>query len=84
MKQKVVTSRVSDDIYAATAAKADADGVSLSAIVERALKAYLDQLGDRTEEKPAWALELERRVSQLESQGQAEPQSISRKSKRRR
>jgi len=81
-----LSARVAADTVAKAKIRAAESGVSLSVIVERALKAYLDQLGDLTEDKPAWAIAHEERIAKLESQsqGQAEPQNISRKSKRRR
>lgn len=70
-------SRVSADIDSAARAKAAADGVSLSAIVERALSDYL-KAGAEQSDKPAWAIDHESRISQLEAQGQG-----NRKGKRR-
>lgn len=64
MQRVPLSARVSADIDSAARAKATAEGVSLSAIVERALAEYLSQ-GDK---KPAWAMDIERRVAQLEQQ----------------
>lgn len=77
MKQKVITARVTGDIYAAIADRAKAEGVSLSAIAARLLADSLKAEASEPD-KPAWALEVEQRLSQLEAQQQS-----GRKSKRR-
>lgn len=64
MRQKVVTERVSDDIYSAIAAKASAEGVSLSAIAARLLSDALKS-GSESPDKPA------RSTGQWQSEGQA-------------
>ena len=64
MKQKVITARVSVDIYAAVAEQASAEGVSLSAIAARLLTVGLAKV----DKKPDWAVDIERRVAQLEQQ----------------
>ena len=67
MQRVPLSARVSADLDSSARAKAAAEGVSLSAIVERALADYLS--ADASEsEKPAWAIEIERRLSQLEAQ----------------
>ncbi len=77
-----VSARVSADIVSAAREKARAERLSLSAIVERALADYLES-ADESPDKPAWAIALEQRVSQLESQPDDGAQ-LSRKAKRRR
>jgi len=67
MQRVPLSARVSADLDSSARAKAAAEGVSLSAIVERALADYLS--ADASEpDKPAWAIEIERRLSQLEAQ----------------
>ncbi len=68
MKQKVITARVTADIYDAIADKASAEGVSLSAVAARLLSDSLKS-GAEPSDKPVWAIALESRVSQLEAQG---------------
>ena len=79
MQRIPLSARVSVDIDSAARAKAAEDGVSLSAIVERALAAYLSQ-GD---EKPAWATDIEQRIAQLEQQATGQTDARG-KGKRRR
>ena len=67
MQRVPLSARVSADLDSLARAKAATEGVSLSAIVERALADYLS--ADASEsDKPAWAIEIERRLSQLEAQ----------------
>ena len=67
MQRVPLSARVSADLDSSARAKAATEGVSLSAIVERALADYLS--ADASEsDKPAWAIEIERRLSQLEAQ----------------
>ena len=83
MKQKVIAARVADDVYDSIAAKASAEGVSISAIAARLLGESL-KADARADEKPAWAIAHEERIAKLESQQQAQSQSQgSRKGKRR-
>ena len=78
MKQKVITARVSAEMYGAIAERAAKGGASLSAVAARLLAVGLSQ----SDAKPSWALEFEQRLSQLEA---AQPQSSQgRKGKRRR
>jgi len=67
MKQKVITARVTGDIYEAIADRAKAEGVSLSTIAARLLAESLAKNATESD-KPAWAIEIERRLSQLEAQ----------------
>ncbi len=55
MQRVPLNARVSADINSAARAKAAADGVSLSAVVERALAEYL-KAGAEPSDKPAWAI----------------------------
>ena len=79
-----LSARVSADTVDAARSRAAAEGLSLSAIVERALADYL-KAGAESPDKPAWAIALEQRVSQLESQpNDTATAQLSRKAKRRR
>ena len=82
MKQKVVTARVTEQVYAEVQRRADADGVSLSAAAAQLIAEGISaQSRADVDEKPAWVIAieaLEARVSQLEQRGQG------RKGKRRR
>jgi len=72
MQRVPLSARVSADLDSSARAKAAAEGVSLSAIVERALAAYLSQ----ADNQPASASELEKlaaRVRQLEAQQSSHP-----------
>lgn len=80
MQRIPLSARVSVDIDSAARAKATAEGVSLSAIVERALAEYLSQ----SDKKPAWALDIEQRVTQLEQQASAQDSQRGKSGKRRR
>lgn len=86
MKQKVITARVTGDIYDAIAAKASAEGVSLSAVAARLLSDSLKS-GVEPSDQPDWAVELkklESRLSQVEAQLSNDRQnSGNRKGKRR-
>ncbi len=84
MKPKVITARVADDIYKAIAAKAESEGVSLSAVAARLLSDALEIGDDSGAKKPAWALDIEARLTQLESQPKGTPAQHERKGKRRR
>ena len=67
-----LSARVSADIVSAAKARAKIDGVSLSAIVERALSELLAQ-SDSADTQPALASDLEKlaeRVGQLEQSSQ--------------
>lgn len=87
MKQRVIAARINDETYAAIAAKAEAEGVSLSAIAARLLSDAL-ATGTESPDKPDWAIaleQLEQRVSQLEAQPhESATAQRSRKAKRRR
>lgn len=68
MKRVPLSARVLADVDNVVRARAESEGVSLSAIVERALTSYLSQ-GASVDNQPASASELEKlanRVSQLE------------------
>lgn len=85
MKQKVVTARVSGDIYDAIVAKASAEGVSLSAVAARMLSESLKANGESSD-KPDWAISLEaieQRLSQVEALVSSDSRGGSRKGKRR-
>ena len=88
MIKQPLSARVSSNVLSDAKARAELESVSLSAIVEAALKEYLrsapDAIGGESplDEKPEWAIALESRVSQLEAQGSV-PQR-GRKGKRRR
>lgn len=80
MQRVPLSARVSADLDSSARAKATAEGVSLSAIVERALAEYLKASAEPSD-KPDWAIalgKLESRLSQLEAQGNG-----NRKGKRR-
>ena len=75
MLKEVLSARVSADMAAAARARAEADGLSLTEVVEQALIAHLG-LGDSSSSSGgdlvARVAELEQRLSQLESNSQGQ------------
>lgn len=67
--KELISARVPGDIAKRVKAQAESEGLSLSAFVEKVLsEAVGPSNSDASPEKPDWAIELEQRVSSLESQ----------------
>jgi hypothetical protein len=81
MKQKVIATRVSGYVYDAIAAKASAEGVSMSAIAARLLSDALKS-GGESPDLVARVSALEQRFSQIEALGQSQPAATLKRSKR--
>lgn len=88
MIKQPLSARVSSTILSDAKARAELENVSLSAIVEAALTQYLISVPSvfaQPSNKPGWAVELETRVSKLESaQSSGEDSRDGREGKRRR
>ena len=74
MRKELIGARLSSDVVAALRARAEADGLRLTEVVEQALIAHLG-IGDRSSsggDLGARVSELEQRLSQLESNSQGQ------------